>query len=896
MTTLLDAISSYLLTPETFWPDDHYFHRRNRDKIGRVRAKLGVKTRADVEAYVLPGLLARAREGSRSLFLISCGASGDDLVGALIASAPRYRLVGEVYFPEALVKLAESLSDPVEARALMDCVSALPMGPREMLSPARIPVNVMHLRPDSPLEQIRALLPGARQVALLRNPYDVAVSRSFRKQTYRQAANPGMSDTEYAAMQSRYVRNIFSLMKQKHWNARIRYEDLQQDPPGQVLNLLQRLRLPVDGIDPDTVRSAAVVPRSKPVVPARIQALFREILSHTVASWDYEMPPEIAARAIVPLHVGPQNLWRPMQSTLLTPQMIEQVRREKVLFVGPRQASFVLRDGIEGIGLETRPPVWKQQFWSLCWLHLVEHLKRGASLQEDWFWRLLDMADGYLQEPATAPADFWDGAATARRAATLLWFVYKYSDKPEMEQRIDQLDRLFQAHLERLEEGLTTMRGTGSAQSLALALGYISLLIHAELPGLDGRSERLQYGLDQLATDLSDLVDPESGITREQCFHNQLQTIGQVADVADALDRMGLDIGFDCRGMIDGMLACARFFAVGGQCLPAIGDTPFEGGYDKSYLEAKERELLGRVRDARSLEIGVTQGQCTTVLGPDDDDLGAIRRHYREGEGASLVVMMAGKDRRPHGHFDALSVWFTRQSQPLLVDSGGPYAYDQQLRFDYFLTSRAHNTVLVDGADYRGGARMLRHGGSASGQVLLAEIADKGNMAHQRLVALRGDDELIVVDRLTSLDEAEHRLNLLYHFAPEAQLTIEADQPVVRVGEAALWLATSGPDLALRSTAGDQDTEFPGWVTSQRGARQAAPVLVAETSGRHVFLVTVVAGKTPVSGVQLTGAGAAQQAEILYQTGERRHLPLEQLFRPDISDGDLAETLWPQLG
>jgi hypothetical protein len=232
----------------------------------------------------------------------------------------------------------------------------------------------------------------------------------------------------------------------------------------------------------------------------------------------------------------------------------------------------------------------------------------------------------------------------------------------------------------------------------------------------------------------------------------------------------------------------------------------------------------------------------------------------------------------------------------LLVDSGGPYAYDQQLRFDYFLTSRAHNTVLVDGAEYRGGARMLRHGGSAAGQVLLAEIADKGGMAHQRLVALQGDDELIVVDRLTSLDDADHRLNLLYHFAPEAQLVIDADQPVVRVGEAALWLATSGPDLALRSTAGDQDAEFPGWVTSQRGARQAAPVLVAETSGRHVFLVTVVAGQTPVSGVQLTGAGAEPQAEILYQTGARRQLPLEQLFRPDISDGDLAGILWPQPG
>lgn len=894
MTTLLDAISGYLLTPEVFWPDDHYFHRRNRDKIARARAQLGVQTREDVQAHVLPGLLARAKDGGRSLFLISCGASGDEILAPLIASSPRYRLVGEVYFPEALVKLADELADPMEARALMDCVSALPMGSRELLSPARIPVNVMHLRSDSPLDQIRTHLPGARQVALLRNPYDVAVSRSFRKQSYRQAANPGMDDLEYATMQSRYVRNIFALMEQKYWNARLRYEDLLQDPQGQASALLQTLKLPADGLEA-TAEGAGPQNAGPPgILPTRIQTLFRDILGPTVQAWGYELPPKAEALPIVPLSAGIRNLWLPMRETLLTPEVIGAVQREKALFVGAKLPSFDPLNGIAGVGLETRSAAWKQQFWSLCWLHLLEHLEGGAALQEWWFWQMLDLADEYTRLPDSAPAEFWDGPACARRAATLLWCVYKYSDRPEMEQRIDQLDRLFLAHLEHLEGGLFQSRGTGNAQLMPLALGYISLLVHAEMPELEGRAERLQYGLDWLAEALTCLVDPETGATREQCFHNLLQRVGLVEEVAEALEQTGLEIGFDCRQVIDRMLAFAEELCVGGHCLPAIGDTPLQGGYDRAYLDAKQQRMSGRADRGPQVR---DQDQGPAVTATCTDDFGVIRRYDQAGQGGTLVVMTAAQDRRPHGHFDALSVWFTRRNQPVLVDSGGPYAYDQQLRFDYFLTSRAHNTILVDGADYRGPARMVRCDSTAQGHVLLGEIADNGGMHHQRIVALQADDTLLVVDRLTSLDGAEHQLNLLYHLDPEAQLTLEADQGLVCIGDdVRLWVGASSQTPALRSTSGDQDADFPGWVTSRPGTCQAAPVLIAEISGDDVFLVSVVEGDEPLSGLRFTGAGEALRVELLYQNGPKRDIALASLFQQDLSAGDLAGFLWPQPG
>ncbi|PON18413.1 hypothetical protein C2W62_08090 [Candidatus Entotheonella serta] len=59
-----------------------------------------------------------------------------------------------------------------------------------------------------------------------------------------------------------------------------------------------------------------------------------------------------------------------------------------------------------------------------------------------------------------------------------------------------------------------------------------------------------------------------------------------------------------------------------------------------------------------------------------------------------------------HGHADALSVLITAYGAPILVD-GGPYYYNgEPVWRDYFRQTRAHNTVVVDGAD-----QAVHHGG-----------------------------------------------------------------------------------------------------------------------------------------------------------------------------------------
>ena len=125
MGTVSEILSTYLFDPGRFWPEDSYFHRRNRSKIAKARAGLELKRPEDVEALLLPGLAARAAAGARTLFVVSNGASGCHFFGSVLASSPRYRLIGEVYFPPELAAMAVECDDPAAAHVLMIAFTAL---------------------------------------------------------------------------------------------------------------------------------------------------------------------------------------------------------------------------------------------------------------------------------------------------------------------------------------------------------------------------------------------------------------------------------------------------------------------------------------------------------------------------------------------------------------------------------------------------------------------------------------------------------------------------------------------------------------------------------------------------------------------------------------------------
>ena len=83
----------------------------------------------------------------------------------------------------------------------------------------------------------------------------------------------------------------------------------------------------------------------------------------------------------------------------------------------------------------------------------------------------------------------------------------------------------------------------------------------------------------------------------------------------------------------------------------------------------------------------------------------------------------------------------------------------------------------------------------------------------RRAVVLAKPDLVLVVDRLQATDSAHHRYRLLYHLPPDATVTAEGTEGLVRAGTAGMGFRVVGSrPLAMDVVEGQAEPPL-GWVT-----------------------------------------------------------------------------------
>jgi hypothetical protein len=127
-----------------------------------------------------------------------------------------------------------------------------------------------------------------------------------------------------------------------------------------------------------------------------------------------------------------------------------------------------------------------------------------------------------------------------------------------------------------------------------------------------------------------------------------------------------------------------------------------------------------------------------------------------------------------HGHADALSFILNIEDEPVLIDCG-TYMYlgagDER---DYFRSSRAHNTVCVDGTNLseilgpfqwgrKGRTRILQVADDVEKTVIHGRQTGYGfhPVTHERHLQFKKPDQWLVTDRLDG--HGHHRLKLYFH-------------------------------------------------------------------------------------------------------------------------------------
>lgn len=203
-----------------------------------------------------------------------------------------------------------------------------------------------------------------------------------------------------------------------------------------------------------------------------------------------------------------------------------------------------------------------------------------------------------------------------------------------------------------------------------------------------------------------------------------------------------------------------------------------------------------------------------------------------------------------HSHADTLSLALFADGQELLVDPGtSVYNCAPEWR-DFFRSTRAHNTVVVDGADQSETHDTFRWKTKANArlnkQLVLSgiEYIDgehdgydhiPHNITHRRRLVFIRPNYWIVLDELRG--RGDHKFDFLYHFAPEAELIVFDDERRGEVDcrasikESGLQMFLYGSSAVQAEALCGHTEPLQGWSSHQYGERRPSPVLKATLHG-----------------------------------------------------------------
>lgn len=189
-----------------------------------------------------------------------------------------------------------------------------------------------------------------------------------------------------------------------------------------------------------------------------------------------------------------------------------------------------------------------------------------------------------------------------------------------------------------------------------------------------------------------------------------------------------------------------------------------------------------------------------------------------------------------HGHADALSITAAVNGLPLLIDPG-TYAYQEGGAWrDYFRSTAAHNTIVVDGRSqseikgtflwgHKANASLLFSQLGTNEDRLLAEHDGYANFGTilRRVVIFCKPDWLLIGDELRGT--GAHQIEQFWHIHPAWQVEIKDNRALLsRQNYELEAFFTNTSDSMITTHRGETDP-IRGWYSSQYGQKEPATTI-----------------------------------------------------------------------
>ena len=406
------------------------------------------------------------------------------------------------------------------------------------------------------------------------------------------------------------------------------------------------------------------------------------------------------------------------------------------------------------------------------WVMLDSSLVADTIIQDDKYLdRAVDIADDWIKKYVISSQkdDFaWYDMAVGQRATKLSYMLRRLIEKGDESERIFRFILACEIHLSELmqEDRIATHSNHGLFQMAGL------LSICHNLPWMEKSNHGIEFA-DKIIEKMLNEHFASDGLHLEHSPDYHLYMVNHLQSLMDS-GWLIKNVGFTSK-LIESVVESAKWMATPNNEVISIGDTT-----NNTPIVKKWAGYDGRI------EIG-------TRFFPK----GGLLIKNSNLENFSTQLVFSGQfHSRQHKHADNLNVLYEYNNQPLLVDAGTfTYQYDVPERM-YCESTRAHNTVEIDGLNY---SRFRKDAfGSAISLVAKAEncLLTEGKVEYKRLISsaipnnkIKSEDAisvdikhrrivierpgffLAVIDQLNSSEE--HNYTPWYHLNPN--LSVKRD-------------------------------------------------------------------------------------------------------------------------
>jgi hypothetical protein len=210
--------------------------------------------------------------------------------------------------------------------------------------------------------------------------------------------------------------------------------------------------------------------------------------------------------------------------------------------------------------------------------------------------------------------------------------------------------------------------------------------------------------------------------------------------------------------------------------------------------------------------------------------------------GPSYLLVTAGYHSKVHKHQDDLSFVLYEQRR-VLVDPGFA-GYNASRERDFLRSARAHNVLIVDGRyaqPKKACGSSLLSSAEAGGwyAVWARDPTVPQGVLHERVWLYEPGHALLVVDEVTTEDDASHEHTRYFHFAPDIQVSANAHRVEFRTDGLAGSLWEASQTRVITESITGRARPMQGFVCPE-SALVPSPVIELTSEGKNALLLSVV--------------------------------------------------------